>query len=117
LLILRGNRRITSHVYDFKDTSEEKNAIQAKWVIEKWGEANMCEDKSPSSAESDATFLGWQKTRSGKPIALYNVTAANHPSRGSTVTETSLHKLNLQVPGTPVPQKAPSSQQDDQRER
>jgi len=76
----------------------------------------MCEDTGPSSADSDATFLGWQKTRSGKTFALYNVTAANHPSRGSTVTETSLRKLNLQVPGTPLPQGAPSGQQDDQRE-
>jgi hypothetical protein len=76
----------------------------------------MCEDASPSSGDSDATFLGWQKTRSGKTFALYTVTAANHPSRGSTLTETSLHKLNLQVPGTPRPQKAPSSQKDDQRE-
>lgn len=73
----------------------------------------MCEDTRPLSVDSDATFLGWQKTRSGKAFALYNVTAANHPSHGSTVTETSLRKLNLQVPGTPPQQRTPSGPQED----
>lgn len=66
--------------------------------------ANMTEETNASSSESDATFLGWQKTGSGEVFGLYNVTAANHPSRGSTVTENGLRMLNLQVPGVPVPQ-------------
>ena len=67
-------------------------------------EANMTEEINASSSESDATFLGWQKTGAGEVFGLYNVTAANHPSRGSTVTENGLRKLNLQVPGVPLPQ-------------
>lgn len=73
----------------------------------------MCEDTRPVSVDADATFLGWQKTRLGEAFALYNVTAANHPSHGSTLSETSLRKLNLQVPETPLPQRTPYGQQDD----
>jgi hypothetical protein len=51
----------------------------------------------------DAVFIGWQPIRSGEPIALYNITAAGHPSNGSTVTDKTLMKLNLQIPGTPPP--------------
>jgi hypothetical protein len=51
----------------------------------------------------DAVFLGWQLIRSGDPIALYNITAVGHPSHGSTVTDKTLMKLNLQIPGTPPP--------------
>ena len=35
---------------------------------------------------------------SGDVYALYTITAADHPSCGSTVTEKTLNKLNLQVP-------------------
>ncbi len=66
-------------------------------------EATMVDETTTFGSESDATFLGWQKTGSGEVFALYNVTAANHPARGSTVTENGLHKLNLQVPGVPLP--------------
>lgn len=66
--------------------------------------ANMTEETNLSDSESDATFLGWQKNSSGEVFALYNVTAADHPSRGSTVTENGLHKLNLHVPGVPLSQ-------------
>jgi hypothetical protein len=51
----------------------------------------------------DAVFMGWQKMGSGEVLALYNVTAAGHPSLGSTVTGKSLLGLNLQVPRTPLP--------------
>ena len=64
-------------------------------------EANMSSDEVPSSREPDATFLGWQETRTGDVFALYTVTAANHPSRGSTVSEKGLHKLDLDVPEQP----------------
>jgi len=43
-------------------------------------------------------FLGWQKTGSGEEIALYNVTAENHPLYGSTVTGRTLQAHNLPVP-------------------
>jgi hypothetical protein len=64
----------------------------------------MSEHTNPSSSDSDAKFLGWQKTGSGEVFALYNITAAGDPSLGSTVTDKTLHKLNLQVPGAPLPQ-------------
>jgi hypothetical protein len=71
----------------------------------------MPEDMHPSSSGSDATFLGWQKAGSGEVFALYNITAAGHPSRGSTVTGRTLEKLNLQVPGTQPSQREPFGQQ------
>jgi hypothetical protein len=46
--------------------------------------------------------MGWQKMESGELLALYNITAAGHPSLGSTVTDKSLLELNLQVPQTPL---------------
>lgn len=49
----------------------------------------------------DAIFMGWQRTRAGDIFALYTITAAGHPSMGSTVTDKSLLKLNLQIPQTP----------------
>lgn len=64
----------------------------------------MSEQTIQSSSDSDAKFLGWQKTGSGEVFALYNITAADHPSFGSTVTEKSLQKLDLGVPGAPLPQ-------------
>lgn len=52
--------------------------------------------------DSDAVFLGWQETLSGDLLALYTVTAAGHPSFGSTLTDRGLNKLNLNVPQTPL---------------
>jgi len=52
--------------------------------------------------DSDAVFLGWQETQSGDLLALYTVTAAGHPSFGSTLTDQGLNKLNLHVPRTPL---------------
>jgi hypothetical protein len=67
----------------------------------------MFKDKNPtartlpqSARNEDAVFMGWQKTTGRETFALYNITAAGHPSLGSTVTEKSLLKLNLQVPQT-----------------
>jgi hypothetical protein len=54
-----------------------------------------------TSRNEDAVFVGWQKTTGGETLALYNITAAGHPSLGSTVTDKGLVKLNLQVPRTP----------------
>jgi hypothetical protein len=64
----------------------------------------MSKRTNRSVPNSDAKFLGWQETLSGESIALYNITTEDHPSFGSTVTEISLQKLNLQVPDTPHPE-------------
>ena len=68
----------------------------------------MVTDDSETSGESslapsndDAVFKGWQTTRSGELFALYTITAADHPSCGSTVTDKSLRNLNLRIPQTP----------------
>jgi hypothetical protein len=50
----------------------------------------MIKHKNTSVTDSDAVFLGWQKTHSGEVLALYNIAAASHPSYGSTVTENTL---------------------------
>ena len=69
----------------------------------------MLNDKKPEAPtlrervlQEDAIFLGWQRTRAGGTFALYTITAAGHPSLGSTVTDRSLRKLNLQIPLTPM---------------
>lgn len=49
-------------------------------------------------------FLGWQRTRNGEEIPLYNVTAEDHPLYGSTVTDRTLREHNL-----PVPRSSPGS--------
>jgi hypothetical protein len=54
--------------------------------------------KNTSVTDSEAVFLGWQETLSGEVIALYNITAENHPSYGSTVTDCILRDLNLRIP-------------------
>jgi len=71
----------------------------------------MFKKKNPSAPAlrqrtqtKDAVFMGWQRLRSGEVFALYSITAAGHPSFGSTVTDHGLHKLNLQVPGALLPQ-------------
>jgi hypothetical protein len=55
-------------------------------------------------ADSDAIFIGWQKTPSGKEFPLYNVTAKNHPLYCSTVSDITLRKQNLKIPQTPPSQ-------------
>jgi hypothetical protein len=72
-------------------------------TVGKLKEVNMSEHTSRSVPNSDAKFLGWQDTLSGESFALYNITAEDHPSFGSTVSEISLQKLNLQVPDAPHP--------------
>jgi len=54
--------------------------------------------KKSTASNSDAVFIGWQETPTGKAFALYSVTAAGHPSYGSTVSEETLNALNLQIP-------------------
>ena len=59
-------------------------------------DANRSERTSPSSAESDSKFVGWQEMVSGESFAFYTITAADHPLRGSTVTDKHLREMNLQ---------------------
>jgi hypothetical protein len=61
----------------------------------------MIKHKKIPGSDSDARFLGWQKTHSGEVFAFYNITAADHPLYGSTVTDDTLNKLNLQIPELP----------------
>ena len=61
----------------------------------------MPEHTNSSNPDSDAKFLGWQKTLTGEKVALYNIIAADHPSYGSTVSGETLDKLNLKVPDVP----------------
>lgn len=62
----------------------------------------MTEDKKPSGPDSDAEFVGWQKSTKGDAFALYNVTAPEHPLFQSTVSENTLRQQNLEVPPTPL---------------
>ena len=64
----------------------------------------MPEKNNSSNSDSDAEFLGWQKTSTGKAFALYNVTAEQHPLFRSTVSENTLRNHNLEVPQTPLTQ-------------
>ena len=61
----------------------------------------MAKNANRSMRNSDAEFIGWQATPWGTHLALYNITAVDHPSRGSTVTEESLRKFHLQIPKIP----------------
>jgi hypothetical protein len=69
----------------------------------------MLKIRSPAARASrhiirneEAVFIGWQPTRSGVAFALDDITAAGHPSLGSTVTDRSLLKLGLHIPQTPL---------------
>ena len=67
-------------------------------MINEKNPAKRSEPQTPR--DEDAVFTGWQKTGSGGFFPLYTIMATDHPSRGSTVSERTLHKLNLQVPGS-----------------
>jgi hypothetical protein len=55
----------------------------------------------PDVANSDAVFIGWQKTPWGEVFPLYNVTAKNHPLYCSTVSDQTLRKRSIKIPPTP----------------
>lgn len=50
---------------------------------------------------NDAVFLGWQSDYEGDFFPLYNITAQDHPSNGSTVTDETLQEMKLEIPQTP----------------
>lgn len=56
---------------------------------------------NPEAVNSDAVFIGWQKTTSGEVFPLFNVIAKNHPLYCSTVSEQTLRKQDLKIPQTP----------------
>ena len=72
--------------------------------------ANMSERTKPPDLNSDANFLGWQRTSSGELFPLFNITVANHPLYHSTVSEQTLRRLRLRVPRvlSPYPETEPS---------
>lgn len=72
--------------------------------------ANMSEKTKPPDLDSDANFLGWQRTLSGELFPLFNITVVNHPLYHSTVSEETLHRLRLRVPRilSPYPETEPS---------
>ena len=61
----------------------------------------MAKRSNRSGTKSEAIFIGWQEGLVGTRLALFNITADGHPSKGSTVCETTLRKLDIQVPGLP----------------
>lgn len=63
----------------------------------------MMREKDLSRHHPDAVFIGWMHFRSGNSIALYNIILTGHPSYGSSVTASTLRRLNLSVPPTPPP--------------
>jgi hypothetical protein len=82
-------RRLLPMGRDWKDSQRGKQKL---------------ESGNPGSPNSDAEFLGWQKTTTGEVFALYNVTAEQHPLYQSTVSENTLRKQHLEIPPTPLPQ-------------
>jgi hypothetical protein len=61
----------------------------------------MAKSSNRSGKKSDAVFIGWQKSTNDTYLALFNVIVDDHPSHGSTVSELTLHELNLQIPRVP----------------
>ena len=59
----------------------------------------MSNSQNSSGGNADAEFIGWQKNPYGESFALFNITAQNHPIKGSTVTAETLRRMNLTVPG------------------
>ena len=60
----------------------------------------MPEYTNPPGSDSDASFIGWQETLSGKSFPLFNITVADHPLYRSAVSDATLRRLCLRVPRT-----------------
>jgi hypothetical protein len=69
---------------------------QSDYTIQ--AEAIMPEYKNLLGSDSDASFIGWQETLSGKFYPLFNITIADHPLYRSTVSDDTLRRLRLRVP-------------------
>ncbi len=59
-------------------------------------------NKNSSDSITDVEFMGWEKTLAGTRMALFTITAVEHPFRGATVSEPTLRSLDLEVPQTPI---------------
>jgi phage/plasmid-like protein (TIGR03299 family) len=66
-------------------------------------ETSMTKHNIPSDSDSDATFIGWQRSLKDDDTPLFNITATDHPLYQSTVTEATLRRLHLQVPKATSP--------------
>jgi hypothetical protein len=63
---------------------------------------NLSASDSPQSNQSeDAVFIGWQQVDEKEAFPLYTITASDHTSYGSSVSDKTLRALNLQIPETP----------------
>jgi phage/plasmid-like protein (TIGR03299 family) len=66
-------------------------------------EERMPERRILPDPDSDAAFLGWQGSLSGDIFPLYTITAEDHRSCHSTVSDVTLRKMHLRTPRTPSP--------------
>jgi phage/plasmid-like protein (TIGR03299 family) len=78
-----------------------EEATGSKYLTAK--EMKMARHMDSSDTDFDAKFLGWQKKHSGEIFPVFNITMAGHPLCYSTVSETTLRKLNLRIPQTRSP--------------
>jgi hypothetical protein len=101
LRVIRAHQELNNHYNAVKIPVNRKAEGQMDQSIET--EDNAAEQTNPSGPVSDAKFIGWQEMNSGEAFAFYNITATNHPSFGSSVSEESLKKLGLQIPDAPLP--------------
>ncbi len=62
----------------------------------------MPENDDQSRSNSDAEFIGWQRSTNGAEFALFNVTAPGHPLFHSTVSEKTLRQQQLEIPPVPA---------------
>jgi hypothetical protein len=63
----------------------------------------MFRRRNQSDTGTDAVFIGWQPSPWGGVFPLYTITRADHPARGSTVSDRDLRALNLRIPDSPPP--------------
>ena len=65
--------------------------------------------QAPAVRDQDAQFRGWQAGLETL-FPLYNIVKIDHPSHGSTVSETTLRGMHIRIPRTPspYPEAAPS---------
>lgn len=103
--------RVTAHPRGSPSHATEISlAVQWRKQVNMYNDKNKTAQSLPQGVhDEDAAFKGWQRTGSGDVFPLYNITAEGHPLRGSTVTDKTLQKLNLQVPEAPPPEEPPDS--------
>ena len=65
----------------------------------------MRDNVAVQKAEPTVEFIGWQETVSGDVFPLFNIVDVKHPSYGSTLTETDLRELKLEIPSVPYLQR------------